>query len=174
MKEILVRLERCLGCLSCQIACAVGHSQSKTLFGAILERPAPRYRVHVAAGEGFNLPLQCRQCEDAPCVQACMSGAMRRGDGGVVVDEANCVGCWMCVMVCPFGVITPTPEKVAAKCDLCAAEPEPRCVQACPTRALVYTEGPELVEERRRAVARGISRVWPGQIEARLVDLKTK
>lgn len=174
MKEIYVRLERCLGCMSCQIACAVAHSQSKTLFGAILERPAPRYRVHVAAGDGVNVPLQCRHCDDAPCVHACMAGAMRRGDAGVLVDEKKCVGCWMCVMVCPFGVITPTPEKVAVKCDMCADEPPPRCVPACPTGALVYEEGPGVVKERRRAVARTIGGVWPGQIEARLLDLKTK
>ncbi len=41
MKEIFVRLDRCQGCRSCQLACAVAHSQSKTLFGAVA-KPQPR------------------------------------------------------------------------------------------------------------------------------------
>ena len=36
-----------------------------------------------------------------------MTGAMHRDEEteAVLCDEDKCVGCWMCIMVCPFGAI---------------------------------------------------------------------
>lgn len=142
MKQVFVHLEKCTGCRSCQIACAVQHSASKNLFGAISERPSPRYRLFVEKGENFKVPLTCRHCDEAPCVDACISGALFRDERGVVMQrEDRCVGCWTCLMLCPFGVVGRKKEsKVAVKCDMCPEEDSPACVQACPTKALVYSE----------------------------------
>ena len=41
-KIISCRVERCLGCRSCEIACALEHSKSKTLRGAVRESPRPQ------------------------------------------------------------------------------------------------------------------------------------
>jgi carbon-monoxide dehydrogenase iron sulfur subunit len=48
----------------------------------------------------------------------------------------------MCIMVCPFGAIRRDlrGRKIASKCDLCAGEAAPACVQNCPNEALVYEE----------------------------------
>ncbi len=142
MKEIFVNLDRCLGCRSCQIACAVEHSTGKSLFAAVAETPGPRYRLFVERSESLNIPLTCRHCDPAPCLDACISGAIKRDSRGVVVQqEDRCVGCWTCLMMCPYGVVTQKPEqKVALKCDRCPDREAPACVSACPTRALVYTE----------------------------------
>ncbi len=143
MKEIFVRLDRCLGCRSCELACAVEHSASKALFAAIAETPVPRKRLYVEPADGHKVPLLCRHCEDAPCVRACRTGAMSQDALTRVVshDAERCIGCWMCTMVCPYGVIGRAREqRVAVKCDRCPDRDEPACVAACPTRALVFAE----------------------------------
>jgi carbon-monoxide dehydrogenase iron sulfur subunit len=158
MKELLIRPERCLGCRSCELACAVEHANTKTLLAAIAETPRPQYRVHVMTdGQGF-LPLQCRNCEDAPCLQACLTGALHRDERGVVTCATEiCVGCWMCIMVCPFGIITQkSGERRINKCDRCPDRDEPACVNACPVNALVYAEIDDLALEKRRSVLDGL------------------
>jgi len=156
LKQILTRSEHCLGCKSCELACAVAHSTSKTLFEAINELKPPQKRVFVESSGGLNFPLQCRQCIDAPCVHACMSGAMQfdLNTGLIQVDELKCVGCLMCVMVCPFGVIAEvsTTHKVT-KCDRCQdLDYQPACVSACPTKALAFVEVQAFAHSGRQAI----------------------
>ncbi|MDQ7093687.1 4Fe-4S dicluster domain-containing protein [Desulfosporosinus sp. PR] len=155
MKQILTKSEYCLGCKSCELACAVVHSASKTLFAAIKELEAPQKRVFVESSEGLNFPLQCRQCSDTPCVHACMSGAMQLDPrtGLVQVEELRCVGCLMCVMVCPFGVIAEvSATRKVAKCDRCRElDYNPACVAACPTKALEFVEVQEFARSGRQS-----------------------
>lgn len=139
-KEIFVRLDRCVGCHSCELACAVEHSESKSLFGAMTETPAPRKRLYI---EEQKVPLLCRHCEDAPCVRVCRTGALLQDELTRLVtqDTDRCIGCWMCVMVCPYGVVGRLQERrVAVKCDRCPDRESPACTAACPTGALVFAE----------------------------------
>jgi carbon-monoxide dehydrogenase iron sulfur subunit len=154
MKELLIRNDRCLGCRSCELGCATEHSQSKNLLAAITEKPRPRYRVHVAGDGKTALPLQCRNCEEATCLTACLSGALYRDERDIVVCNGDlCVGCFMCVMVCPFGVITLSNEsRRIIKCDRCPDRKVPACVSSCPTGALIYTELDAAARGRRRTV----------------------
>lgn len=154
-KEIFVRYERCLGCRSCELACATAHSQSRDFLTAIWEEPAPKKRLFVdrfTAGE-INIPMVCRHCTEAYCINACITGVMHRREDGIVTNLGSpqrCVGCWMCVMACPYGVIRPD-NKVAIKCDReCLDETgTPACVAACPTKALVYATAEEFDRLRR-------------------------
>jgi len=155
---IVVKVDRCLGCRTCEVACAVEHSASKELFQAIHESPAPRARVSVEQGAGFAVPLQCRQCEDAPCVEVCPTGALRRADKNspVLVDHDLCIGCRWCIQVCPFGVISLDEERrTVVKCDQCFERLEkglmPACVSACPTGALELKSIEDVLAEKRRA-----------------------
>ncbi len=153
MKQILVDLNRCLACKSCEIACAVAHSESKNLIGAVLQENKPKQRIYVESGQGVSFPLQCRQCDDARCVRACMSGAMYKdASSGLVSNNPDkCVGCWMCVMVCPFGSITrDKADKKALKCDRCADLDIPACVQACPTKAIKFAEVDDFSKNARK------------------------
>jgi carbon-monoxide dehydrogenase iron sulfur subunit len=154
MKQIICRIERCLGCRSCELACAVEHSESKRLVEATREQVLPKQRIHVelidergAAYRYRTLALQCRHCDDAFCVQACISGGIRKDEktGDVRINQEKCVACWSCIMVCPFGVIVKHEGlHRALKCDHCPDRESPACVDACPTGALVYTEGEEV------------------------------
>ena len=153
---IVVRAERCVGCKTCEIACAVEHSQSKDIYEAINENPAPSPRVDVSMGEGLAIPLQCRQCENAPCVEICPKSALSRADADspVALDRELCSGCRWCVLACPYGMITFEEEaRKAAKCDQCIERLDrgelPACVSACPTGALIFRTLDELGEEDR-------------------------
>ena len=122
IKEIFVKTEKCTGCQSCKLACAVAHPQSKNLFAALNETVKPKSRLYVEWLPGnTKVPILCRHCEDAPCVNACISGATTRTDDGLVITAADkCIGCWTCVMVCPYGVIGRDADYGKAyRCDRC-------------------------------------------------------
>ena len=63
-------------------------------------------------------------------MHACIVGAISTDDEGVVLtDPDRCIGCWTCVMVCPYGVIgRHAEEKKAYRCDLCPDLETPACV----------------------------------------------
>ncbi len=155
MKEVFIRPDRCMGCLNCQLACAVEHSASKNLFTAIAETPRPRYRLYVERAEDANIPLTCRHCDPAPCLDACIAGSITRDERGAIMQQdERCVGCWTCLMVCPYGVVgRRKDEKIAVKCDRCPDREEPACVGACPTGALVYAEADDFAAGMRRMAA---------------------
>jgi carbon-monoxide dehydrogenase iron sulfur subunit len=156
MKRVYCKIEKCLSCRSCEIACAVAHSQSRQLVGAVQEHPLPKHRIHVEsideAGAGSpyfirSIALQCRHCEDPLCAQACISGGISRDKetGAIINNPDKCVACWSCIMVCPFGVIVRYEDcRRAVKCDHCPDRDYPACVEACPTRALVFCEPEEV------------------------------
>ncbi len=155
---------RCVGCRSCEIACAVEHSQSKSLFIAIKEYPRPRARIRVVYlwDLGLPSPLNCRHCEQAPCIEVCPTRALERDqDDAVVLNPLKCIGCLTCGVACPFGV----PEldvfnKIMVKCDLCpdrrAGGLPPACVEACPTGALMYGTVGEVMRRRKELVMRKV------------------
>lgn len=156
-QEIFVRTDRCLGCHSCELACAVAHSNGRSLYSALFETPAPKPRVYVEwVAPDRAVPVVCRHCEDAPCMHACIAGAISRSAEGVVLtDRDRCIGCWTCVMVCPYGVIgRHLEEHKAYRCDRCPELATPACVDACPTRALVYQTVAEFSHDRRRTAGR--------------------
>jgi carbon-monoxide dehydrogenase iron sulfur subunit len=174
-KKITVNIERCLGCHTCELSCAIAHSSAvlelqprgadpivAAAGDAVVALAAagvrPGYRIHVEHYGPKAIPLSCQHCEEAACVLSCPTGAVRRLAPGkpVLLEEARCIGCSMCVQACPFGVMAMRPGgKVAFKCDLCvmrlAKGLQTACVSSCPTRALSLEEEPESNKEKRRA-----------------------
>ncbi|MGD2049940.1 MAG: 4Fe-4S dicluster domain-containing protein [Chloroflexota bacterium] len=161
MKRLFVRPELCTGCKTCEIACAVEHSQSKSLLGAMLESPPPHTRIYVEAAsdssfETIKMAMTCRHCNPAPCIAACIPLAMHRTPNDVVTNVGGkhaCIACGMCVMMCPFGMISraaaPDGKVMALKCDLCPDRDVPACVAACPTGAIVFATGDEFAQQTR-------------------------
>ncbi len=152
MRVIVADHRRCLACHSCELACAVAHSETQDLAKAVLAREKPSKRIFVEAVGEKAIPLSCRQCQKALCVRACPTHALVRDPvtGAIVVQAERCIGCYSCVLACPFGVIELISGQIV-KCDLC--DGDPACVKACPTRALRLIRPEELVSRRRQLAA---------------------
>ncbi len=171
---------RCVGCRSCEIACAVEHSQSKDLFIAIREYPKPKPRIRVVYiwDLGLPAPLNCRHCEQAPCIEVCPTRALYRDeDDAVMLNPLKCIGCLTCAVACPFGV----PEldlfnKIMVKCDLCEDRRRegriPACVEACPTGALMYGTVEEVMRKRKTETMSRIYEARKEGVEAYFLPLR--
>jgi len=147
MRRVYVKEEVCIGCHLCEVYCRLQHARSADLIKAF-KRESPRAlpRLRVEERGVVSLSVRCQHCDDAPCIQACLTGALSRDPVSslVTVDEEHCIGCGTCLLVCPLGVIRlNTEEKKMVKCDLCQGEEIPVCVANCPNEALIYVEVPD-------------------------------
>lgn len=98
----------------------------------------------------------CKHCANAPCLEACPTGAIIRTEFDTVyVQQDICNGCGYCVVACPFGVIArdePGDQRVH-KCTLCYDRlkdgMQPACAQACPTNSIQFGEIAQLKAQAR-------------------------
>lgn len=160
---VLADADRCIGCRACEIACTLAHAATGEDPGRAAEAGAA-FAPHltVVRDGGLAVPVQCRQCEAAPCAAACPTGALFSDGRSVAVNTAACTGCKACLAACPVGAMDMLPlaslpgRKVAGKCDLCAGRPSgPACLAVCPAGALFLHDPKELgrlcAARRRRA-----------------------
>lgn len=152
---------KCIGCRACEIACAAGHRENnngKTI-GTMNRVVTPG--LFMVKDEGMVMPIQCRHCEDAPCISACPVDAILKNGESVIINENACIGCKTCTLVCPVGAVELLPRvesniitgqietkvKLAAyKCDLCSENgKEPVCVRECPKDALKLVRSKEKI-----------------------------
>ena len=141
MKRVYVNEEWCPGCHLCEYNCAFANSGMRDMAAALKGKPIYP-RIHVEEGDRISYAVSCRHCTDPICVKSCIAGALKKEDGVIVIDRNRCVGCLTCVLVCPYGALTPGPDGVMQKCELCLnnSSGEPACVRGCPNRAIVYEE----------------------------------
>lgn len=151
MKRFYVDRRLCMGCKTCELRCAVERgSVTKNLATAVREEILPRARVHVHSDGGEPFTVHCRQCDDAPCLRICSTGALQMDPetGVKFIDSEKCINCWMCVMACPYGAIAPASEKHCAdKCDRCFQMEQPYCMAACPTGAIQLLSAEEIEQK---------------------------
>jgi Fe-S-cluster-containing dehydrogenase component len=154
---LVVDLDRCIGCHACEVACknengvALGNCWNKVIqVGPVGTFPD---------FEQYWLPVQCQQCQNAPCVNVCPTGASyRNADNIVLINKEVCIGCKYCMMACPYGVRTwNATEKVVEKCTLCqelvVAGEKPACVAACCGAARFYGDLDDASSDAAQAVA---------------------
>ncbi len=152
MRKKILDISKCIGCKNCELACIAAHSEGGTAASAfsagVTESQRQRNKVeHDKYGNLF--PQFCRHCDEPACVEACQSGALKKNeDGTVICDKEICVGCYMCVMACPYGMARPSAnsDKIMVKCDLCVGKDFMACVDVCPTGCLKSAEGDEAIE----------------------------
>jgi len=140
---IVIEAEKCLGCKTCELECAISHSLSKNLVGAIREKSLPRLNVEEISN--IPVPIQCAHCDAAACVSACPTSAIIKIEktGSIVINQKLCVGCKSCIIVCPYGIPQIRKDgKAIIKCDQCFEKLEkdekPACVSGCPVNAIKF------------------------------------
>jgi formate dehydrogenase iron-sulfur subunit len=172
----------CIGCKACEVACkewnALPSSEgqlSGMSYDNTCELSATTWR-HVAFIERLDAggvrptempPFQshwlmmsdvCKHCSNAPCLDACPTGAIFRTEfDTVVVQQDICNGCGYCVPACPFGVVElDTHDGKAHKCTLCydrlKGGLEPACSKSCPTDSIQFGELSSLEDRARERV----------------------
>lgn len=137
---LVINIDRCINCLSCEIACQINHNISPGTSRLQVLKRGP-------AEEGGKLildyvPLVCLQCKDSYCVDSCRHNAIVKENGYVYIDSEACRGCKECIFSCPYGLIFyDEARKKAEKCDLCRGiekERPPYCVANCWGGALMW------------------------------------
>jgi Fe-S-cluster-containing dehydrogenase component len=165
---VLVDTTRCVGCRTCEAACADAHSLSvpdisdSSAFSKERATSVSQWtvvnRYETEKGEVFA-KRQCMHCNQPGCVAACLVKAMQKREEGPVTWDTNCMGCRYCMPSCPFeipkfeyGSATPRIQK----CNMCwerlGKGEKPACVENCPEKALLYGSRKELIEEARRRI----------------------
>lgn len=141
-KVIIYNPELCTGCSRCMTTCSTYNNGITSLSGS---------RIQVARHEGHAithideedelvfLSMQCRQCDTPYCMEICPVEAISRNEQteAMEVDYDKCIGCRMCVTVCPFGAMSYSSDmRKVIKCNLCDGDPQ--CVKFCPTGAIEF------------------------------------
>jgi len=164
---MIIDLNKCSGCYNCFLACRDEHYGNDFLpitaaqpfkghfWMQMIERERGKYpKVKVSF-----IPKPCMHCDDPPCARASVNGAVyNRPDGIVIIDPEKSAGQKEILSSCPHRVIFWNEQKnIPQKCTLCAhlldqGWKEPRCVEACPTGALLFGD---LNDPNS-----GISKIW--------------
>jgi Fe-S-cluster-containing dehydrogenase component len=150
---MVIDINKCTGCYNCFLACRdefagneyKGYSAAQPMEGQNWIRLIEKERGQYPKIKVSYTPILCMHCDDAPCIKMAKNGAVyRRPDGIVIIDPVKAKGQKELVSSCPYRVIEWNEEKqLPQKCTLCAhmldkGEKEPRCVEACPTGALIF------------------------------------
>ena len=146
-KVLVTDYEKCTGCRICELVCSVKHE-------GVSNPSRSRIKVMKWESEGRYVPMSCQQCESAPCMLICPVKAISRDESlnRVKVDYDVCIGCRMCVAICPFGAMGfDVLAKKVMKCDLCDGDPQ--CARFCDVHAVSYLEANEQSVKKKRTVA---------------------
>jgi formate dehydrogenase iron-sulfur subunit len=188
----------CIGCKACEVACKEWNNlpaETPRLTGMSYDNTkalgASTWR-HVTFAEQVGSvtemePFQsnwlmmsdvCKHCHNAPCLEACPTGAIFKTEFDTVVVQTDiCNGCGYCQPACPFGVVEVSAiDGKAHKCTLCYDRLkggfEPACAKACPTDSIQFGELEDLLsradarvqEVRRRGVTGAYLYGAPGAV----------
>lgn len=160
----------CIGCKACMVACREANglepdtSWSSGLYQApedLNEKTKTVIKLYEEGSHRAFMKAQCMHCVDPACAEACMLGAFKKREFGIVSYDANlCVGCRYCEVACPYNVPKFEWSKAApkmVKCELCkerlAAGKQPACTDVCPRKAVIFGKRDALLKEARRRLA---------------------
>lgn len=133
-KALMIDCQKCMGCGICEAACSAKHEGAINPFQS-------RINVITRGIEGEGVPMSCIHCHPAPCQEICPVKAISpdKSLGRTVIDYDRCIGCRICVAVCPLGAISfDNISKKVIKCDLC--DGDPLCAKFCAYEALQYVD----------------------------------
>jgi tetrathionate reductase subunit B len=152
-RVFLIDITKCTGCFNCFIACKDEFTDHPWLpYSQPQPETGPQWiKVdEVERGQFPRVKLSfiaqpCQHCGDPRCVKASRNGAVyKRKDGLVIIDPIKSKGQRKIVEACPYGRIFWNDElNIPQKCTGCAHLLDdgwkvPRCVEACPTEAILF------------------------------------
>lgn len=171
-KYVTCDITKCSGCRACELACFKEHNGNNHVGNTVGTVSVPvNNRLFVTKlTDELSAPIQCKHCEDAPCLNACSKDAITKIDYQVVIDTSKCIGCKDCMLACPFGAIelyevyddcreviqNGSGECLVAahKCDLCMDNPSgPACVRVCPNEALRVVDADDEKKQKNISAA---------------------
>lgn len=149
---MMIDIDKCTGCYSCFLACKdefcgnnyPGYSASQPARGHYWMKLVSIERGTYPKVKLDYIPTPCQQCENASCISEGDDAVYKRDDGIVIIDPDKAKNRKDIVSSCPYRVIYWNEEEnVAQKCNFCAhlldkGEKEPRCVETCPTGAILF------------------------------------
>lgn len=131
VKNIVVDVNKCNGCKTCEMACSAFHSMPKYSSA----NPA-RSRILVEMDElkDVFVPVRAGNYAQAEC----------KGRNSYTIDDKEYSECTFCPASCPSRDSFKEPASgLPLKCDMCGDDPslpEPICVKVCEPGALTYEE----------------------------------
>jgi formate dehydrogenase beta subunit len=175
---LLYDTTKCIGCKACMVACREANgleadtSWSGGLYQAPLdlnEKTKTVIKLFDDGNQRSYMKAQCMHCIDPACASACMLGAFKKREFGIVTYDVDlCVGCRYCEVACPFGVpkfewSKALPKMV--KCELCnhrlAKGQQPACSEVCPRQAVIFGRREDLLREARTRIAENPGKYVP-------------
>jgi len=166
---VLVDTTRCIGCRSCEEACATAHGLPvpDIYDESVFEKERRTSETQWTVVNRYNtekgtvyVKRQCMHCNQPACASACLVKAMfKTKEGPVIWRGRKCMGCRFCMISCPFDIPKfeyNSPNPKIQKCIMCWERIEkgevPACVEACPAEALLFGKRRELLEEAKRRI----------------------
>ncbi len=146
LKRVYVNEKWCLGCHLCEYYCAyasvIEGSANKMDMATALKDIKIYPRIKIEEKDGVSFAVSCRHCHEPLCVKGCITGALTVSDGLISINRDKCIGCYTCIVSCPYGAISPSEDGAVQKCELCAKSVDgtPACVKGCPNGAIVFEE----------------------------------
>lgn len=135
--KLKLDVDRCCACGACVVACMDQNDIDTKIMSPY--RRIAEYQNH---DKDMFISVSCMHCDDAPCIQGCPVGCLRKDPETqlTIYDNEHCIGCHSCSMACPVGAPSFNSDNKMVKCDGCLARLQngmkPSCVLVCPTNAL--------------------------------------
>lgn len=178
---MIIDIPKCTGCYNCFTACKDEYWDNDYPPYSTAQPKHGQFWINIDTKERgshpfikvAHIPVLCVHCDDAPCIRAADDGTIyKRPDGIVIIDPQKAVAQKKIVDSCPYHVIFWNEEKkLPQKCTLCAHRLEqgktPRCVQVCPSGALIFGD----LDDPKSEVYRILT---SGKTEVLNPELKTK
>jgi len=138
IKTIKIVVDKCIGCMACEVICSAYHASPKYSSN----NPA-RSRIRVIRDPiaDIYVPVYAGEYSVAECA----------GRDKYTIDGKEYDECAFCRASCPSRDIFKEPDSgLPLKCDMCESDPpldKPMCVKWCLNDALIYEEREEEIDE---------------------------